>query len=424
MTDVDTTSKVDPFAEMFESLSFEGLDQLYENPDIFMPVGQIVPVIAGQPVDFRSEIEGKFFDYTVLIKRARLTRLTQMVNKRGDGSLYNLISGTLSNVDAQITIHLPDGGGDLSLPEFFLRMTNANQPPDKQLSTERFNKVAKDAGFHWGDGTETLLFQHFGGSERKRQQFFADFIEAGARDVTGNYDKNRLGRIKQILAHEDGLLVERFEIGSQDRSQSRTGQGFLNLLDAGFMNFRRVILGRIEADKLAREFAAIPEDQLSPEDRLAMTKDIANIRRQSSRWVTNLGGAQQRMVPQADGSLVPDDIWDETDVPCGRVTVKKPVYNQVLDPENKLPMLGEDSRPVLVRAKEVMLDGDDNPILGDDNRPIMVPSWKMVEYDFWKAQGDNTDDPVEETKVVDTTAGAAVNTTEGSATEISDEDEF
>ena len=111
-------------------------------------------------------------------------------------------------------------------------------------------------------------------------------------------------------------------------------------------------------------------------------------------------------------------------MPCGRVTVKKPVYNQVLDPETKLPMLGEDSRPVLVRAKEGMLDGDDNPILGDDNRPIMVPSWKMVEYDFWKAQGDNTDDPVEETKVVDTTAGAAVNTTEGSATEISDEDEF
>jgi cell division septum initiation protein DivIVA len=127
------------------------------------------------------------------------------------------------------------------------------------------------------------------------------------------------GNIVAAYAHEAGIPVTSFEIGTVDRNQSRTGQGFLNLVDASVDQFQRIIRLRKEASVLKNEIATQTDWSQkkikAAEDRI---KVLGNMSRQ---WTTNWAGAQQIIQVDEGGNLVAKDQFAAVNAPCGRFTM-------------------------------------------------------------------------------------------------------
>lgn len=390
------------------TLSFDELDALSESPEAFAPIGQVVPVTVGKPATFTANIGGVHFPYTFTVKSALLTRLTQIVRTRAEGGLYNLLTGVMSHVDADLSVHVD--GEQLNISEFFRKITNAEKTEDKQLSQEVWESTMAGAGFRWNTPDMVILFQHFGASEKLLNANFDAFIAAGAKDITANYPPNRLKEIRRIVFHETGLPISHFEIGSSDRTQSRTGQGFEDILQSQFDNWQRIIKGRVEVMKLRLELDEMrKDDKILPEDLRELEDQVALKRRQTTRWVNNWGGAQVGMTVENDGSITEGEEWFQQSVPCGRITVRIPVFEEMKDPATGEVVMS-DGEPVMVRAKEPFLDAvTQEPIL-KDGAPIIVPAVKVAEWNFWKNQEDLGDNPVQvETEVDATAAGGPIN---------------
>lgn len=381
-----------------QAFSFEGIEAVVDSPEIFIPFGQTVPITIGMPSKFTTEIDGHTVNYQVTFESARLTRLTQIVNEnRETGRPYNLVTGQFNNVEAKLRVNIgqnEDGTQQfVSMEEWIRAIVNSTREEATQISEMAWAEQCEAMGFRWSSGDMVMLWQHFGGSESKLQAAFDTFIEAGAQDITSTYDPDRLGRIRRIVTHNPGLLTTAFEIGQADRSRSQTQQGFEDLLSSNWDNFKRVIKMRTEAAALSKELAEIEKDEKAePEDLMALRGEVTTLRRQSTRWVNNWAGSQVRTTLQADGSLSTGDEWDPQSIPCGRISVKIPVFSTVMDPETNEPVKNPDGSTQVVRSRIPMLDANEEPVMKDGQLQTL-PESKVVEFDFWSAQDDLSDGP-------------------------------
>lgn len=381
-----------------QAFAFDELDAVLETPEIFIPFGQTVPITIGQPAKFTANIDGHQVPYQVVFESARLTRLTQIVNKsQRTGAPYNLVTGQFNAVEAKLTVNVgqnEDGTKKfISLEEWIRTILNASRDEAKRITAAAWAEQCEAMGFRWSSGGPmVLLFQHFGASQRKLLEIFDIFIDAGAVDVTGNYDPEKLGRMRRIVTHSPGLPVTAFEIGQADRDESQTHQGFEDLLETQWDNFKRVIKMRNEAAVLSKELAKIErDDKVDPEDVSALRGDVAILRRQSSRWVNSWSGAQQRTTIQADGTLSQGDEWDPQNMPCGRISVQIPVFAPMVDEETNEPIV-IDGQKQMVRSKVPLLDNNENPVM-QGGQPVLINESKVIEFDLWKAQDDPGDNP-------------------------------
>jgi hypothetical protein len=244
-------------------------------------------------------------------------------------------------------------GETMSLPEVLRAFvnTNAAKPVDEQA----FLDTASRIGLKFTDGMP-LLWQQFGASEAGISHAFDAFKAAGAVDVLSTME-NR-GNIVAAYAHEAGIPVTSFEIGTVDRSQSRTGQGFMNLVDASVDQFQRIIRLRKEASVLKTELATqtdwAQKKIKAAEDRI---KVLGNMSRQ---WTTNWAGAQQIIKVDEGGKLVPQDQFAAVNAPCGR-------FSMIVDGKTVAVDLWKnsaraESAPTNTATNAVVADGDEEEL--------------------------------------------------------------
>lgn len=408
-----------------QNLVVEDLGLLAESPDLFVPIGTTttVPVGTREKIPFTGKVGDTVFDYFWEVHSARLTRLTHIINSRigsdGQPETYNLVTGVFSRVEATLTVVYD--GEEISLEQWLCNVTNAAISDEtKKIPVEVFTKQLSNMGFKWGTESMSLLWQHFGASQVKMDAAFAEFLKSGAVDVTNSVAPERRNRIQQILQHEKGLPISSFEMSQADRSRSRTGQGFVDLLEATYDNFVRVVSLRATASKLDALLKE-NEDSMDSEAKEMAQAEIKNKIRQSTRWTTNWGGAQQRKTLQEDGSIEDQDIWDQVSVPCGRITVKAPVFTQMIDPETTEPRYDGTGKPIMVRAQEPILDDDDQPIMAN-GKVVMRGASQTIEIDLWRQAGEASES-ASMAGEVDTTLGQSGNQA-ASSTAISSDDEF
>lgn len=284
-----------------------------DTPEVFETTGRTTTLHMGRRVPFKGSINGIEVPAYATLQEATLSRMSVIEQKSPyTGETYKIVTGIFKPVKVDIDVVID--GETMTLPELLRSFVNAGAA--KPVDEQAFLDTASRIGLKFVDGMP-LLWQQFGASEAGIQHAFEAFKSAGAVDVLGNME-NR-GNIVAAYAHEAGIPVTSFEIGTVDRNQSRTGQGFLNLVDASVDQFQRIIRLRKEASVLKNEIATQTDWSQkkikAAEDRI---KVLGNMSRQ---WTTNWAGAQQIIQVDEGGNLVAKDQFAAVNAPCGRFTM-------------------------------------------------------------------------------------------------------
>jgi hypothetical protein len=185
-----------------------------------------------------------------------------------------------------------------------------------QITRDQFVDTARKIGLDL-EGGMPFFFQQFGASLDGWTKAREAFVAAGAKDVIGSM--NNPGRIVAAFQHDTGVPVTAFEVGTVDRTKSRTGQGFLNLIDATVDNFQRVVRLRKEARML--ENSLLTASGWSQEKITKVKAQVKQLDDMSRQWASNWAGAQQRIVVAPNGKKQVENIWDPVNAPCGRFTM-------------------------------------------------------------------------------------------------------
>lgn len=403
-----------------------------ENTEYYQPTSQTTTVVMGIRTGIPATIDGDPFDAEILVTTGRITRLTHMIQTRtnndtGREEPYNLLSGIMSNVTQDVWLKVD--GEMIPHWEYIRRFGNAQAAAHNgtELDEPTFLKVAANVGFDWAHerGGRPLFFHHMGASQIGIQEAFELILASGGKDATGQIKAENRNRIQRAVTHP-GLEVVRFEIGRANREKSQTGQGYLDPVDAEFENYVRSAKLRTQATILRKTMQQrkIDKDPTYTADVEKQLGDEMNkLVQQAASWSTNLGGAQQRKQKGADGEIVVMDQWFAQHMPCGRILVKRPVFEPAMAPPTEeggepTPLLQGDGKTPVMKAKLVaQLDGDNQPVM-DGDKPKMVQVVEEVELDFWRR--DDSDVPTEIpgiTSEIDTTAaqGQTISVTSGAA---------
>lgn len=414
------------------------VDSMIDLPDVYAPVQNTTTVNKGETVRFTSSIADQLYEFDFTFLGGNLYRLTKMVNEStnavtGVRTGYNVITGVIRDVRCEITVYVD--GEAYTQEEFYRHLVNAGS--ERKISVEDFHNKAAAAGFRWGGEDLSILFQHMGASESGIVKAFADFEAAGATRAIDTIAPERRKSIKDLWIHPTGVPVTSFEVSQADRSASRSGEhGFVDFLEAGFESFMRSMSLRLRSYYMTKSIEeAQAEGKLSAESLAEMNGEARKMRRESGRWITNLGGVQERITVHEDGTMTREGIWDATQVPCGRLTLQDPVMVPFKDPSTGEAMLDASNSPIMVQGQQPEI-GPDRKVVMENGAPKLVDAYKVIPMDFWRSGGDDSDGPklnettverdltVPEPIVASVGATAAPATDEPAATTIPDEEPF
>lgn len=284
-----------------------------DTPEVFETTGRTTTLHLGRRIAFKGSINGIEVPAYATLHEAHLSRLSVIKQTSPyTNESYKIVTGIFKPVKMDIEVVVD--GETMSVQELLRAMVNSSAK--KAVDEAAFLDTASRIGLKFVDGMP-LLFQQFGASEAGIQHAVDAFKAAGAVDVLGSME-NR-GNIIAAYAHETGIPVTSFEIGTVDRNQSRTGQGFLNLVDATVEQFQRIVRLRKEASILKAELAAQTNWNQTKvkkaEDRIKVLQNM------SRQWTTNWAGAQQIIQVDEGGNLVKKDQYAAVNAPCGRFTM-------------------------------------------------------------------------------------------------------
>ena len=331
-------------ADLFSSVA--------DSPEVFETTGRTTTLHAGRRIAFKGSVNGIEVPAYATLKEASLTRMSVIQQKSPyTGETYKIVTGIFKPVKMEVELIVD--GETMTLPELLRATVNASAA--KPLDEQTFLDTASRIGLKFNEGMP-LLFQQFGASESGIQHAFDAFKAAGAVDVLGTM-QNR-GNIVAAYAHEAGIPITSFELGTVDRNQSRTGQGFLNLVDASVDQFSRIVRLRKEAALLKAELAAQTSwSQVKVKKAEDRIKAIGNMSRQ---WTTNWAGAQQIITVDEGGNLVPKDQYAAVNAPCGRFTMVVDGKSIAVDLWKNSARA--ESTPVGVAANAVSVDDTDEEL--------------------------------------------------------------
>lgn len=300
-------SIADIFGFDMDMLSALGDDSLFE--------GSSTTVLrAGKRIPYRVSINGTNVQSYVTLHEASLTRLSllkqQSVNLGRD---YWLVTGIMKPV--KMDIEMVIDGETINLVDFLHSV--ANRATNKDLSRDEWLLLARRIGLNFEDGMP-VFFQQFGASFDGFKNAIEAFKTAGAEDVLKKIAPEKRGRIQAAYAHETGVPVTSFELGSVDRSKSPRGQGFIDLGDAVIGNFTRIVRLRKEARVLQEQISAA-KDWSQDKIKTAQAK-VDELNKMSRQWPSSWTGAQQRILNE-NGNYRPDAQFDPVNAPCGRFTM-------------------------------------------------------------------------------------------------------
>lgn len=284
-----------------------------DTPEVFETTGRTTTLHVGRRVPFKGSINGIEVPAYATLHEALLTRMSVIQQTSPNtGDTYKIVTGIFKPVKMSIEVVID--GETMTLAELLRATVNASA--SNPIDESKFLQTSSLIGLKFDEGMP-LLFQQFGASESGIKDAFDAFKDAGAVDVLGTM-KNR-GNIISAYAHETGVPVTSFEVGTVDRKASRTGQGFLNLVDAQVDQFSRIVGLRKKASELSSKLA---EQTDWSQDKIKMAENaIKNLRDMSRQWTTNWAGAQQIIKIDASGQAIKEDKYAAVNAPCGRFSM-------------------------------------------------------------------------------------------------------
>lgn len=292
-------------------------------PEVFETTGRTTTLHVGRRIAFKGSINGVEVPAYATVHEATLSRMSVIEQKSPYTSeWYKIVTGIFKPVKMDIEVIID--GEAMSLQEVLRAFVNssANSPISEQV----FLDTASRIGLKFADGMP-LLWQQFGASEAGIKHAFDAFKDAGAVDVLGQMEKP--GNIKAAYAHPTGVPVTSFEIGTVDRKASRTGQGFLNLVDASVDQFQRIVRLRKEASVLKNELLT-QTDWSQNKVKQAETR-VKTLLDMSRQWTTNWSGAQQIIKVNDAQQKIAEDAYAAVNAPCGRFTMLVNGYPVAVD---------------------------------------------------------------------------------------------
>lgn len=296
------------------NISTFGLDlglftEIAENIDALQGTSTTRTLSVGKTANMKGSINGTEVPMEVTLREASLSRLSILEQKSPyTGKDYYLVTGVMNPVKMDIVLTVD--GEKVTLTDLLYKFVTAD---GSTVDRSKFDSSLVSMGLNFA-GSMPLFFQQFGAAEEGFKHAIGAFKQAGAVDVTGRISNP--GRIVAAYQHQTGVPVTSFEVGSVDRSKSRTGQGFLNFADSAIETFQRVYGLRLQAHLLSQKLDGLTQAQVAE----------ANEKREkliqlSRQWVSNWAGSQQRIVVAPSGSKEPQDIYDPVNAPCGRFTM-------------------------------------------------------------------------------------------------------
>lgn len=295
------------------NLDADVFSAIAEMPEAFETTGRTTTLHVGRRVPFKGSINGIEVSAYATLKSALLTRLSVIKQESpSTGNMYKIVTGIMKPVEMDLEVVI-DGQ---TLPLHEVLRSFVNESSKNQVSEEEFLATCARIGLKFNDGMP-LFFQHFGADDDKIEHAFDVFASKGAVDVFPQMQNK--GRITRAYAHAEGVPVSSFEVGTVDREQSRTNQGFLNLIDASVDQFTRIVRYRKEAKVLRGQIdSATNWSQEKIKASEEKFKELMDISRQ---WSSNWAGAQQIIKIGKDGQKEYENKYAAVNLPCGRFTL-------------------------------------------------------------------------------------------------------
>jgi len=162
-------------------------------------------------------------------------------------------------------------------------------------SRDQFVRDLRNMGMNFTDGMP-LFFQQFGANFEAFNSAVQAFKEAGATDDLQRMvnAEMKVGNIRVAYAHKEGVDVTSFEVGTVDRSASvrkdYANQGFIDLGDALFENFLRVVKFTKEASVLQSEIEKNTSTWSQTQIKAAQAQ-IKKFEDMAKQYTSNWGGA-------------------------------------------------------------------------------------------------------------------------------------
>lgn len=292
-------------------------------PEVFESSGRTTTLHLDRRIPFNASIPGKknadgtqkhtpVTAYATL-REARLSRMSVLDQvSLSTNNAYKVVTGVFKPVKIDIEIMID--GELMTLPELLRAFVNASSK--KEIDEQTFLDTANRIGLTFANGMP-MFWQQFGASEDGIAHAFETFAAAGAVDVSNQIKED--SNITKAFAHATGIPVTSFEVGTVNREQSRTNQGFLNLVDASVDQFNRIVGLRKEASLLKQ---ALTEQTDWSQKKIKDTENrMKTVNDMSRQWRSNWSGAQQIIQVDTAGTKIPKDQYAAVNAPCGRFTV-------------------------------------------------------------------------------------------------------
>jgi len=285
-------------------------EQIADNIDILQSTARTQMLTKDKKVNFKGSINGVEVPASVTLKEAALSRISVLRQKSPyTGKEYFLVTGVMNPVKLDLSLTLD--GQELSIVDFLYKLVTES---GKTVDRDKFEmQHLSGLGLNFNNGMP-LFFHQFGANEEGFKHAINAFKSAGAVDVTGRIENP--GRIVAAYQHKTGVPVSAFELGTTDRSKSRTNQGFQNLVDAAFDTYQRVTALRLQANIIETKMTELPQAKIK--DAQEKKDKLMQLSRQ---WVSNWAGSQQRITVTPSGAKEKQDIYDPVNAPCGRFTM-------------------------------------------------------------------------------------------------------
>jgi len=285
-------------------------EQIADNIDVLQSTARTQMLSTGKKVNFKGSINGVEVPASVTLKEASLSRISVLRQKSPyTGKEYFLVTGVMNPVKLDLSVTLD--GQEMSIVDLLYKIVTDG---GKQVDRDKFElQHLVGLGLNFNGGMP-LFFHQFGANEDGFKHAINAFKAAGAVDVTGRIENP--GRIVAAYQHKTGVPMSAFELGTTDRTKSRTGQGFQNLVDAAFDTYQRVTALRLQANIIESKMSALPQAKVK--DAQEKKEKLMQLSRQ---WVSNWAGSQQRITVTPSGAKEKQDIYDPVNAPCGRFTL-------------------------------------------------------------------------------------------------------
>lgn len=285
-------------------------EQIADNIDVLQSTARTQMLSVGKKINFKGSINGVDIPASVVLREASLSRISVLRQKSPyTGKEYFLVTGVMNPVKLDLSVTLD--GQEMSIVDLLYKLVTDG---GKTVDRDKFEKThLSGLGLNFANGMP-LFFHQFGANEDGFKHAINAFKAAGAVDVTGRIENP--GRIAAAYQHKTGVPVTAFELGTTDRTKSRTTQGFLNLVDAAFDTYQRVTALRLQANVIESKMADLPQAKVKE-----ATEKKDKLMQLSRQWVSNWAGSQQRITVTPSGAKEKQDIYDPVNAPCGRFTL-------------------------------------------------------------------------------------------------------